>query len=108
MLLVRMVPAAALLMGGVLLFPRRGPSSNFDPTDWISGDFFDTKQKLVGERKAVFPEGVPGVPEGVPKELVKGNQQQQAAIDAAAPEPEPVRPAKPAPKPHAAKPAKPR
>jgi outer membrane biosynthesis protein TonB len=39
------------------------------------GDLFpDTKKKLPGERKLVFPEGVPGVPQGVPPELVKGYQ----------------------------------
>src|SRR3989442_10727058 len=34
----------------------------------------NTKKPLPGERKAVFPEGVPGVPQGVPPELVKGYQ----------------------------------
>jgi hypothetical protein len=38
------------------------------------GDLFpDTKKKLPGERRAVFPEGVPGVVQGIPQELVKGN-----------------------------------
>jgi len=32
------------------------------------------KKPLPGERKEVFPEGVPGVPQGVPPELVKGYQ----------------------------------
>lgn len=41
--------------------------STFDPTEW-----FSTKKPLPGERKAVFPEGVPGVPQGVPAELVEG------------------------------------
>lgn len=41
----------------------------FDLTDLIP----DTKKKLAGERKEVFPGGVPGVPQGVPQELVKGN-----------------------------------
>jgi len=35
-------------------------------------DVFDSKKKLAGERKPVFPEGVPGVAAGVPPELVKG------------------------------------
>lgn len=34
------------------------------------------KKPLPGERKEVFPEGVPGVPQGVPPELVKGYQPQ--------------------------------
>lgn len=41
---------------------------SFDPSDW-----FNSKKPLPGERHLVFPEGVPGVPQGVPKELVKGN-----------------------------------
>src|SRR5258708_30627334 len=35
-------------------------------------DVFDSKKKLAGERKPVFPEGVPGVASGVPPELVRG------------------------------------
>jgi hypothetical protein len=46
----------------------------FDPTSFMDQDFFNTKKRLPGERKAVFPEGTPGVTQGVPKELVKGNQ----------------------------------
>jgi outer membrane biosynthesis protein TonB len=49
---------------------------SFDPLDkfqeWdIMGS---TKKPLQGERRAVFPEGTPGVPQGVPPELVKGYQ----------------------------------
>jgi len=47
---------------------------DFDPTGLL--DFLDTKKPLPGERKPVFPEGVPGVERGVPKELTKGYQQQ--------------------------------
>ena len=65
-----------------------GTNGAFDPTDML--DFLDTKKKLPGERKPVFPEGVPGVEQGVPKELYKGAQQQDAAPPvAAAPEPPP-------------------
>jgi outer membrane biosynthesis protein TonB len=46
----------------------------FDPTDLFSSDIFVTKKKLQGERQPVFPEGTPGVPQGVPAELIKGNQ----------------------------------
>jgi len=63
---------------------------NWDPTDLL--DFLDTKKKLPGERKPVFPDGVPGLEQGVPKELYKGSRQeqidQQAAQAAAAPPPE--------------------
>jgi hypothetical protein len=65
---------------------------NWDPTDML--DFLDTKKKLPGERKPVFPDGVPGLEQGVPKELYKGARQQQIvdpnaqATAAAAPPPE--------------------
>ena len=36
-------------------------------------DFLDTKKKAPGERKPVFPEGVPGITQGVPKEMVRGS-----------------------------------
>ncbi len=48
---------------------------NWDPTDLL--DFLDTKKKLPGERKPVFPDGVPGLEQGVPKELYKGSAQEQ-------------------------------
>jgi hypothetical protein len=70
-----------------------GCSSNvnsFDPMDWL--DWIDTKKKLAGERKPVFPEGVPGLEQGVPKTLYKGAQEQadaDAAAAAAAPPPPP-------------------
>jgi hypothetical protein len=57
-----------------------------------------TKKPLPGERKPVFPEGIPGVAQGVPPELVKGNQPppetqpapppvKEAALDAEKPKP---------------------
>jgi hypothetical protein len=47
--------------------------------------FWDSKKKLAGDRKPVFPEGVPGVTQGIPPELVKGYQEpQQPGIDPAA------------------------
>src|SRR5882724_1097536 len=52
-----------------------GSLGNFDPSDML--DFLDTKKKLPGDRKPVFPEGVPGLQQGVPKELYKGNVEQQ-------------------------------
>jgi hypothetical protein len=75
----------------------------FDPTSFMDQDFFNTKKRLPGERKAVFPEGTPGVTQGVPKELVKGNQPSDQAeptppaaqAEAAAPKAE----SKPKPKP---------
>ncbi len=45
--------------------------------DSLDLDFFDTKKKLPGERKPVFPEGVPGVTQGIPPDLMKGYQESQ-------------------------------
>src|SRR3954464_1081182 len=56
--------------------------TNWEPSDLL--DFLDTKKKLPGERKPVFPEGVPGLEQGVPKELYKGANQQQDPAAAAA------------------------
>jgi len=67
--------------------------------------FWDTKTKLAGERKPVFPEGVPGVTQGIPPELMKGYQEPQQQVDPAAAaaqqgaEKAEPKPAKPKPKP---------
>ena len=66
-----------ILVTTTLILPLGGCASigdSLDPTDWFSGDMFSGKKKLPGDRKAVFPEGVPGVTQGIPAELVKGNQ----------------------------------
>jgi outer membrane biosynthesis protein TonB len=44
-----------------------GGCESFDPTDW-----FNTKKPLPGDRRDVFPGGVPGVAQGVPPELIQG------------------------------------
>ncbi len=65
----RLIAAAVLMsLSGVL--GGCGSLGNWDPTDLL--DFLDTKKKLPGDRKPVFPEGVPGLEQGVPKELYKG------------------------------------
>ena len=64
--------------------------SSFDPTSALDDLFASQKKPLQGERKALFPSGTPGVPRGVPPELVKGYQPSAAepADDAqAVPEP---------------------
>jgi hypothetical protein len=91
----RTVVTATALSLGLLL----AGCENFDPTAIFDAEIFNTKKKLQGERKPVFPEGTPGVSRGVPPELVKGYQPppeepQQAAV------PEPPKPeVKPKPKP---------
>ena len=72
---------ASLLASGIML----GGCSTFDPTEW-----FNTKKPLPGERKEMFPGGVPGVPQGVPPELVEGYRE---------PEPPPPRVVEEKPKP---------
>ena len=47
--------------------------SNFDP-DKLDVFGLNEKKKLPGERKDVFPGGVPGVSQGIPPEYMKGNQ----------------------------------
>ncbi|WFU21687.1 hypothetical protein QA649_26685 [Bradyrhizobium sp. CB1717] len=91
----RLIAAAVLIaFTGVL-----GGCSSFDPSDML--DFLDTKKKLPGDRKPVFPEGVPGLEQGVPKDMYKGAQQQPdpnapavAALPTEPPPPEPAKPAK--------------
>ena len=84
-----------------------------------SFEIFDSKKKLTGERKPVFPDGVPGVASGVPPELVKGYREPEgggpdpakAAAEAAAePAAKPKKPkpeTKPAPQRTASKPKPP-
>ncbi|WP_322867402.1 hypothetical protein U7859_20945 [Bradyrhizobium ottawaense] len=87
----RLIAAAVLIaFTGVL-----GGCSSFDPSDML--DFLDTKKKLPGDRKPVFPEGVPGLEQGVPKDMYKGAQQQPD------PNAEPPPEAKPAKGAHAKK-----
>ena len=89
----RLIAAAVLiaftgLLGGC-------SSGGFDPSDLL--DFLDTKKKLPGDRKPVFPEGVPGLEQGVPKDMYKGAQQQDPnapAVAALPAEPPPAEPAK--------------
>jgi hypothetical protein len=72
-----------------------------DPAYW----FPDGKKKLPGERREVFPGGVPGVTQGVPPELIRGNpanptsQPEQALAPAQESQPEPAAQEKPRPRP---------
>src|SRR5689334_6012853 len=72
----RLIAAAVLIALSCALTGCGSSFGNgFDPSDLL--DWLDTKKKLPGERKPVFPEGVPGLEQGVPKDLYKGAQQQQ-------------------------------
>ena len=86
----RLITAVILVALSGALAGCGGGLANFDPTDML--DFLDTKKKLPGERKPVFPDGVPGLEQGVPKDLYRGSHQQQldeqnAQAAAAAPPP---------------------
>jgi outer membrane biosynthesis protein TonB len=77
-------------------------------------NIFNTKKRLPGERKEVFPGGVPGVTQGVPQEMMKGNQPVASAdgttpapVEAAPPPPPPEEKPKPKPKPRVAAKPKP-
>lgn len=82
---------AATLLAAMSVALAGCSSGSFDPTDMM--DWFDTKKKIPGERRPVFPEGVPGVEQGVPKDMYKGAHQQQElsppVAEAPPPAPEP-------------------
>jgi hypothetical protein len=67
----------------LLLLPFGGMLAGCDSLDTFQ--IFDSKKKLPGVREPVFPNGVPGVTQGIPPDLVKGYQEpQQATVDPAA------------------------
>src|SRR5579871_1748537 len=72
----RLIAACVLTaFAGVLGGCSSGFGGNFDPTDLL--DWLDTKKKLPGERKPVFPDGVPGMEQGVPRDMYKDQVEQQ-------------------------------
>jgi hypothetical protein len=98
----RAIPGALTLALGLSL-SACSSSPDFDPTDLLPTSLFGSKKPIPGERRAVFPEGVPGVPQGVPQEMVKGYQAPEPEA-LPAPEAAPEKPVKSAAKP----PAKPK
>ncbi len=104
---------ARLVLVAVMAGPVLSACSSFD-IDSL-GEIWDSKKKLAGERKPVFPDGVPGVSSGVPPELVRGYREPEggtvdpakAAAEAAAeteakpkkPPPQRTAAVKPKPKP---------
>jgi hypothetical protein len=111
----RIVMLAAL----ALAIPVLAGCTNFDP-DKLDVFGLNEKKKLPGERKDLFPGGVPGVTQGIPPEYVKGNhpppetaqalqapasEQNKAAEEV---EPEKKAAAEPEPKPKPKRAAKPR
>ena len=101
---------AAIAAAVVLALPLAGCGS-WDPTDIFDNSFFNPKKPLPGERKELFPQGTPGVQQGVPPELVKGYQpaaETQATVqpEAVPEESKPKPKAKPKPKVVVQQPAK--
>ncbi|MBQ8103506.1 MAG: hypothetical protein IJ127_11490 [Afipia sp.] len=78
---------AATILATMSLALAGCSSGNFDPTDLM--DWFDTKKKIPGERRPVFPEGVPGVEQGVPRDMYKGARQDPPPPVAETPPPAP-------------------
>ena len=78
---VQRLVSAAVLIALSSALTGCGSMTGWDPSDLL--DFLDTKKKLPGDRKPVFPEGVPGLQQGVPKELYKGNVEQEQRDEAA-------------------------
>lgn len=61
----------------VAIAPVIAGCSNFDP-DKLDIFHLSDKKKLPGKRIPLFPNGVPGVTQGIPPEYTKGYQERQA------------------------------
>ena len=100
-----MRPVAFALLAAFASFALSACSSDFDPGDFADKlDFFhlNEKKKLPGERKELFPGGVPGVEQGIPPDLVKGYQAPQTPPETQEAQTPPAQAEKPKPKPHVA------
>src|SRR5258707_12177190 len=64
--------AVVVALSGALAGCGGGGMSNFDPSDLLR--LLDTKKKIPGERKPDFPQGLPGLGQGGPKDLYKGSR----------------------------------
>jgi hypothetical protein len=103
---MRRMKRIVLLVAIVALTPALTGCENFD-LDKLDVFGLNDKKKLPGDRKPLFPEGVPGVSQGIPPEFVKGNQPPEgtdtpqvalpaepakaATVDAEQPKPKPKR-----------------
>jgi hypothetical protein len=79
------IPRIALLAVALALAPALAGCENFDP-DNLDVFGLNKKKPLPGERRELFPGGVPGVTQGIPPEYLKSNveAQQKAEAEAAA------------------------
>jgi hypothetical protein len=71
--MTRRILRNVLLAALVVSAPVLSGCADFD-MDKLDVFGLNEKKKLPGDRKPVFPEGVPGVSQGIPPEYVKGNQ----------------------------------
>lgn len=83
---MRRMHCILLLTGLLAIAPVLAGCEDFD-MDKLDVFGLNKKKKLPGERKELFPEGVPGVTQGIPPEYLKGNQPppETAQAPAAAP-----------------------
>lgn len=94
----RPLTAALLLGAGIAL---SGCASGYDTMDNVRDAFhsfnpFGTNEKpLPGQRRALFPDGVPGVEQGVPQHLMPGQRQEPDVLTATPAEPPVVEEARP-------------
>ena len=85
---MRMAARVVVLTVLVAAAPVLSGCANFDP-DSLDVFHLNEKKKLPGERKELFPGGVPGVTQGIPPEYMKGNHpppETAQALQAPAPE----------------------
>ena len=83
---MRRMHRIVLLVGLVALAPVLAGCEDFD-MDKFDFLHLNDKKKLPGERKDLFPQGVPGVSQGIPPEYMKGKQPQPETAQAPAAEP---------------------
>ena len=80
---MRRFPRIVLMAALVALAPVLAGCEDFD-LDKLDVFGLNKKKPLPGERRDLFPSGVPGVTQGIPPEYLKSNVEKQQAADAAA------------------------
>ena len=60
----RLLMRTGAALAVVLVLAACTAGGQFDPTEVVSGDIFNTKKKISGEREPLFPQGVPGAESG--------------------------------------------
>ncbi|HZL30088.1 MAG TPA: hypothetical protein VFC54_03385 [Pseudolabrys sp.] len=86
--LMRRLQRITLVATLAAVLPALAGCADFD-MDKLDIFHLNDKKKLPGDRQPVFPEGVPGVTQGIPQEYMKGNQPtQDTALVEGAPAPD--------------------